>query len=85
MIEILIKRLLQLLIKAYAYLVSPWLGNRCRFHPSCSVYASEAIEEHGIFKGFVLAMRRLLKCAPWSRGGYDPVPPKIKSDHDESL
>jgi putative membrane protein insertion efficiency factor len=85
MIEIFIKKGLQMLIKGYAYLVSPWLGNRCRFHPSCSVYAAQALEEHGIFKGLYLAIKRLLKCAPWSHGGYDPVPPKNKSNHDGSV
>lgn len=65
-----------MLIKSYAYLISPWLGNRCRFHPSCSVYASEAIEEYGVIKGFYLGIKRLMKCGPWNPGGYDPVPKK---------
>lgn len=77
-IESFITKSLQMLIKAYAYLVSPWLGNRCRFHPSCSVYAAQALEEHGILKGLYLAVKRLLKCGPWSPGGDDPVPPKSR-------
>lgn len=76
MIESYLKRGLQFLIKAYAYLVSPWLGNRCRFHPSCSVYAAQALDEHGIVKGMYLAIKRLLRCGPWSEGGEDPVPKK---------
>lgn len=62
------------LIHLYRYLLSPWVGNQCRFHPSCSHYAEEAIAHHGFFKGSFLAARRLLKCHPWHPGGYDPVP-----------
>ena len=62
------------LIKVYQYLFSPWLGQHCRFHPSCSNYAIEAIEEHGTLRGLWLAMRRLGRCHPWHAGGYDPVP-----------
>jgi len=66
--------LLLRLIDAYAVLLSPHLGGRCRFHPSCSAYAREAIAAHGPFHGGVLAFRRLLKCGPWHKGGLDPVP-----------
>lgn len=62
------------LIRAYQYLVSPWLGNRCRFHPSCSSYAAEALQKHGLLKGLKLAAFRLGRCHPWSDGGHDPVP-----------
>lgn len=62
------------LIKAYQYLISPWLGNRCRFHPSCSAYAAEALQKHGLLKGLKLAVLRLGRCHPWSDGGHDPVP-----------
>ncbi len=61
-------------IRGYRYLLSPILGHNCRFYPSCSHYAEEAIAEHGIAKGIYLAARRLLKCHPWHEGGIDPVP-----------
>ena len=67
-------------IRLYQWVISPLLGPRCRFYPSCSHYAIEAIETHGAMKGCYLAGRRLLRCHPWHPGGYDPVPPK--SDWD---
>jgi len=63
------------LIRVYQVLFSPWLGQHCRFHPSCSHYAQEAIAEHGAWHGLYLAIKRLLRCHPWHPGGYDPVPP----------
>jgi uncharacterized protein len=63
-------------IGAYQRWISPFLGNRCRFHPSCSVYARTAIEVHGAGRGAWLALRRLLKCQPFHPGGFDYVPPK---------
>ncbi len=68
------KRLLLALIAGYRYLVSPLLGNHCRYHPSCSAYAQEAIETHGALRGTALALRRLARCHPFHPGGYDPVP-----------
>ena len=68
------RKLLILLIRAYQYLISPWLGNHCRFHPSCSHYAAEAIKVYGPLRGTWLAMRRVGRCHPWHEGGYDPVP-----------
>jgi uncharacterized protein len=65
---------LLLLIKFYRYAVSPLLGNRCRFYPSCSCYAEEALRRHGLWRGSRLAAWRLLRCNPWSAGGVDPVP-----------
>ena len=59
---------------AYKRLVSPFMPQACRFHPTCSEYAAEAVEVHGAFKGSALAARRLLRCNPWSAGGFDPVP-----------
>lgn len=62
------------LIKAYQYLISPFLGPSCRFHPTCSHYAIEAISEHGVLKGGYLSVRRIIKCHPLHEGGHDPVP-----------
>ena len=62
------------LIRAYRYFVSPWVGNQCRFYPSCSYYSEQALGRFGFFKGCYLTLRRLLKCHPWHVGGEDPVP-----------
>lgn len=67
-------RLLQFLIRTYQVLLSPFLGDHCRFTPSCSQYAIEAIERHGSIRGSWLAIRRILRCHPFCDGGYDPVP-----------
>lgn len=67
-------RLLLLVIDAYRLVLSPILGGYCRFLPSCSVYAQEAIRRHGARRGAALAARRLLRCHPFHSGGYDPVP-----------
>ena len=64
------------LIWLYQVSISPMLGDRCRFHPTCSEYAKEAIATHGILRGIALAVRRLLRCHPWRDGGFDPVPHK---------
>ena len=61
-------------IRLYQYAVSPLFGASCRFHPSCSQYAIDAVQRHGITKGIWLALRRLLRCHPWHQGGFDPVP-----------
>lgn len=66
--------LLSGLIMAYRKLISPLLPPSCRFYPTCSVYALEAIQKHGALKGLYLAVRRILRCHPWNPGGYDPVP-----------
>ena len=70
------KRILLALIGAYRLLLSPILGASCRFYPSCSAYAAEAIETHGALRGTGLALRRIAKCHPWHPGGVDPVPPR---------
>lgn len=69
------KRLAIFLLRGYQYLISPLLGPRCRFHPSCSHYAIEALQQHGLLRGLWLTLRRLLRCHPWHPGGHDPVPP----------
>ena len=67
-------RLLTALIVGYRGLISPLLGPRCRFFPSCSAYALEAINRHGPGRGLALSVRRLSRCHPWCEGGFDPVP-----------
>lgn len=63
-------------VKSYQYLVSPLLGNNCRFHPSCSEYTIEALQEHGCLYGSLLSVKRICKCQPFHSGGLDPVPDK---------
>lgn len=70
-----LKILLILLIRGYRVLISPLLPPACRFYPTCSVYALEAIERFGVWRGGILAIRRVSRCHPWHPGGYDPVPP----------
>ena len=68
------KALLLLLLRGYQYAIRPLMGPNCRFFPSCSDYAREAVERHGAAKGVWLAARRLVRCHPYHPGGYDPVP-----------
>ena len=72
------KALLLLLLRAYQLGISPFLGQNCRFEPSCSNYAVQAIIAHGSMKGGILAARRLGRCNPWNGGGFDPVPPVVR-------
>ena len=65
-------------IRAYQLVLSPLLGPRCRFHPSCSHYALEAIERHGAARGGWLALKRIARCHPLNPGGYDPVPKRLQ-------
>jgi uncharacterized protein len=67
------RRLFVLPIRGYQRLFSPAFGERCKYYPSCSEYAAQAVERFGILRGLVLAGWRLLRCNPWSHGGYDPV------------
>lgn len=66
--------LFSLPVRFYRLVLSPWLGHSCRYQPTCSVYALEALERHGAIKGGWLAAKRLLSCNPWGGHGYDPVP-----------
>ena len=64
------------LVRLYRLLLSPWLGPNCRYQPTCSSYAIEALQVHGVFKGGWLAMKRIGRCHPLHAGGFDPVPPR---------
>ena len=81
------RRLILGLIRIYQLTLSPLLGSNCRFQPTCSAYATEAIKKFGVLKGGYLSFRRLIKCHPFHEGGYDPVPGTVedikpKSDKD---
>jgi putative membrane protein insertion efficiency factor len=71
----LLRKLAVLPIRFYQYCISPLFPARCRYYPTCSAYAHEAVMTHGIVKGGLLAIFRILRCNPWSAGGHDPVPP----------
>lgn len=73
--------LLALPVRAYRLLASPWLGTACRFQPTCSAYALDALSRHGALRGGWLAARRIARCHPWGGSGYDPVP-GADPDHD---
>lgn len=73
-----ISRILVFFIRIYQYTISPLLGANCRYTPTCSAYAVEAIQVHGPIKGSYLATKRILSCHPWGGHGYDPVPKKKK-------
>jgi hypothetical protein len=77
-------RLFLILIRVYQYSFSTILGKQCRFHPSCSVYTAEAITHFGAWRGGVLGLKRITRCHPWNKGGYDPVPPPVDSKKNET-
>jgi uncharacterized protein len=68
-----------LLVRFYIVLLSPFLGGACKFYPSCSNYALEAVSKHGAWRGFLLSAKRLGRCRPFTKGGYDPVPETLDS------
>ncbi len=68
------RRLLIAVVRAYRFFLSPWLGSACRFEPTCSAYALQALQQHGAAAGSYLTLRRLARCHPWCEGGHDPVP-----------
>jgi putative membrane protein insertion efficiency factor len=68
------RRVVALILVTYHRLLSPLLPRACRFFPTCSIYASQAIEKYGVLRGTSLALRRLINCHPWSPGGFDPLP-----------
>ena len=78
------RKLVILPIQFYRYAISPLMASHCRFYPSCSCYALEAIEHHGALRGGWLTVRRLGRCHPWNHGGYDPVPP-AKTSRSSSM
>ncbi len=69
------------LVRFYRLAISPWLGSNCRYDPTCSSYAIEALQVHGFLKGTWLAIKRIGRCHPWGSSGYDPVP-KVTEDND---
>ncbi|SER38363.1 membrane protein insertion efficiency factor YidD [Microlunatus flavus] len=79
------KHVLVALLKLYRLVVSPLYGNVCRYYPSCSAYALRAVEVHGAVRGPWLAARRLLRCHPWTPGGYDPVPGTPEWHEEQAL
>ena len=71
------QKLLILLVKGYRLFLSAWIGNVCRFTPSCSAYSLQALQDHGALAGSYLTVRRLARCHPWCNGGHDPVPTRV--------
>ncbi len=63
-------------IRFYQLALSPWLGGHCRYSPTCSAYAIEAVRVHGVFRGLIMGVARIMRCHPFHAGGYDPVPPR---------
>lgn len=70
------------LVKFYRLAISPWLGGNCRYQPTCSTYAIEALQMHGAFRGSWLAAKRMGRCHPWGGSGYDPVPGNKADEHE---
>jgi uncharacterized protein len=73
------QRMLMGLVQGYRLLLSPWLGSACRFTPTCSAYALDALAQHGAARGSYLSAARLVRCHPWCAGGHDPVPERVQA------
>jgi len=73
-----VRKFFLLMIRLYKGAISPFLGNNCRFYPTCSSYTYEAIKKHGVLRGVFLGLKRILKCHPFHPGGYDPIPEKFE-------
>jgi len=69
-----IQNIILFFVRLYQKAVSPYLGSHCRYYPTCSAYAYEAVQKHGALKGSFFALKRILRCHPFHKGGYDPVP-----------
>lgn len=76
---------LKKLLRAYHWIVSPWLGTRCRFVPSCSEYSMQALDQHGALRGSWLTLKRLGRCHPWGGSGFDPVPDSPEQPDEHTL
>lgn len=74
-----------LIIRFYQFFISPWLGRSCKYSPTCSSYAKEAINTYGVIKGLFLSVRRILKCHPFTDGGYNPVPSSKKNNAQQRI
>jgi len=72
------------LVRAYQLFLSPWFGSHCRFTPTCSHYALDALRGHGALRGSWLSLKRIGRCHPWCAGGHDPVPPPRLKNHNEN-
>ena len=72
------------LVRLYRLLISPWLGSNCRYQPTCSSYAIEALQTHGVLRGTWLAAKRIGRCHPWGGSGYDPVPGTEQDDSEST-
>jgi putative membrane protein insertion efficiency factor len=70
------------LVRFYRFAISPWFGTNCRYQPTCSSYAIEALQIHGLFGGTWLAAKRIARCHPWGSSGYDPVPGSAEIDNE---
>lgn len=79
-----LRKVLKGLIRIYQKAISPWFPAKCRYYPSCSQYAVEAIDHHGSLKGAWLSIKRILKCHPFSEGGFDPVPNPTNNNLDKT-
>jgi putative membrane protein insertion efficiency factor len=79
------RRLVILLLKGYKKIISPYLSSQCLYEPTCSIYAQDAVREHGVFKGIRMTLNRLGRCHPGHEGGYDPVPTSGAVDSDAGV